>query len=1108
MCSTSFETVNCKYRGNLSPAVLVTSSNIMPIFNMLPNFDFHTFFYWVTVLHLLARPQQVATSSHAKAVKPADIILGGLFPVHKSTAKDDSCMPRLFKEGVVLTEAMIYAVKYVNDKKLLPHNVILGYDIRDTCSKVITALKTSLDFVNERQVLSERESNSTLEVSSKNPIAVLGAGNSVISSAVNNILSIFKVSQIGYASTSRILSNKNRYPTFLRTVPPDSHQGRAIAKIVSHFGWNYVALIASDNIYGRPLAETFKNEAKKLGVCLAFDILIPYNPNVDTLRATVGKLRDKNIEVILLFTSESEAADILHEAAQQKVTQKMWIASDSWADSPKIAEDNAKVVEGMFRIINQPTVVPEFMEYFYKLNPFNNNHNSWFGQLWEELFQCTISENNFTSPSVNRKSANRKSANRKSVNRKSLNMKNCSGGEEMADKLPKTDAAFSRVSYVLDAVLAVVYSVRKICQTDLATKTSTETSRKEACINRVTPSSVLSHIFNITFTSVTKRTVSFDKNGDGIGRYDIINLQSHGKSRLNTSFLKIGEYDGKTGSLKLQSHAIHWPGGVTSPPNGRCSLECPPGTFKVVMKPICCWICKACPTGSISNASGVSTCTQCLSDKIPNDGKTKCIVIPTRFLGWNSTWAWVLSGTIFLCELACVITLIIFLRHKETPIVKAANREMSFLLLFGLIVGFLIPLAYIGKPTDGSCKMQIILFGTSFAFSVSIVLARINRTIVVFRYSKVTPKNQSKFLKKYLSLFLYNRTQVMLALFFTVIELLLCVAWLLSSPPRVAVRRLTMTENFLMCETKTNFGHVISNAFIIFLSFLCTFVAFKSRKLPQNYNEAKFISFAMFVFNFVWLTCVGAFYGTPDGQHDVIINCFAILASNLAILVLIFGPKLHIILFRPALNQMAVFRALTAQYTFKASRRSSAITSDMMGSSYILKENKYVQTCGTMTEKYVNEKSFNGPATVANDVTVTKETTLGRKIRSESMEKREVKLARTRWGHFRGLNMKAVSDSALSRPVEKGDASGFSERIRRGSAIDEASRSLIDKESAVREKDSLCRYSSCNQLKYQLIAKGESENAPICTISFKKHMLPQRKEQINLVSKGKLESEV
>lgn len=1065
--------------------------------------DLQTFYYLVILMHLFGRPQQVASSSQARVFSPADVLLGGLFPVHKSAIHDDSCVP-LFKEGVVLTEATVYAVKYVNENKLLPYDISLGYDIRDTCSKVLTALKTSLDFVNGRKVLSERNWNSTAgnvmpAAVSKQPIAVLGAGNSVISSAVNNILGIFKVPQIGYASTSRLLSNKNRYPTFLRTVPPDSHQGRAIANIVSHFGWNYAALLASDDIYGRPLAETFKTEAKKFGVCLAIDILIPYDPTMEIIRKTVGKLRqNKNIKVVLLFTSDREAADILYQARQQQVTQKIWIGSDSWADSPEIAEDNADVVEGMFGIINQPTVVPDFMEYFYKLNPFNNNHNSWFVELWEGIFQCSISEKNLTSPNGDRAP---------------FMTKNCTGEERLADKLLKTDAIFSRVSYVLDAVLSVVHSVRKICDSDFATRTSRDLSRKETCINRVTPSSVLSYIFNITFTSVTNRTVSFDKNGDGVGRYDIINLQ--GKNRHKTSFLKIGEYDGKTGLLKIDSNRIHWPGGVTSPPTGRCSLECPPGTFKVVMKPICCWECKACPSGSISNESGASICTQCHSDKIPNDNKTKCIVVPTRFLRWGSAWAWVLSGTIFLCELACAITVGIFLRHKETPIVKAANREISFLLLFGLMMGFLVPLAYIGKPTDSSCKIQVLLFGASFAFSLAIVLARINRTIVVFKYSKVTPRSQSKFLKKYLSMFLYNRTQIMLALFFTVIELLLCVAWLLSSPPRVTARRLTLTESLLMCETRTSFGHIISNAFIIFLSLLCTFVAFKSRKLPQNYNEAKFISFAMFVFNFIWLTFVGAFYGTPDGEHNVIINCFAILASNFAILALIFGPKLHIILFRPALNQMTVFRALTAQYTFRPSRRSSAITSDMMGSCCVLKENKSVQTCGTMTEEHVRERTVNdlvnGPATglaVINDVQACKETTFERVIRPETTENKEDNMARSKWGRVRGLIAKTVSDSALNKVVENANTPGLDniERARNASTIDDTSQTG----SVERGKGSLSRNSSLNHLKCPLMSIDESKTVPVCVLSLKeKHPLPQGTEQNNFVSKGqKLESEV
>ncbi|XP_022800475.1 metabotropic glutamate receptor 3-like [Stylophora pistillata] len=1067
----------------------------MATINVSPSFVVHTFYSLLITALVLTKPLNVASLHQAKIFKPGDIIIGGLFPVHRSTSTDSSCTS-LFKEGVVLTEAMVYAVKYVNENKLLPQQITLGYDIRDTCGKVITALKESLDFVNERKkVSSERESNSTTNLSTltslRNPIAVLGAGNSVISSAVNDILSIFRVPQVGYASTSRLLSNKNRYPTFLRTVPSDSHQGKAMARIVSNLGWNYVAMFASDDVYGRPLAETFKTEAKKLGICLALDILIPSHPPNGTIRKLVSKLRqNKNLNIILLFASEDEAVDFLQEAMLQNVAKKLWIASDSWADSPKIAEDNAEVVDGMLRIINQPIVVPDFMKDFYNLNPFNNPQNFWFSQFWEEIFQCSILKHNMTLLKENRFSLRAQ----------------CKGKEKLADKFLQTDAVFSRVSYVLDAVLSIVFSVRKICQSTLDTQTSSEVPRKNACINNITPSSVLSKIFNVTFTSVTNRTVLFNKNGDGMGRYDIINFQKRAEGGLNSTSLKIGEYDGETGFLKLARNSIHLPGGVTSPSFGLCSLECPPGTFKVVSKLICCWTCWTCPSGSISNTAGASSCTQCLSNKTPNESKSKCVSLPIRFLRWDSSWAWIVNVTILLCELTCLITVVIFLHNKETPIVKAANREISFLLLFGLMSGFLIPLLYIGRPTDTMCKIQVISFGTSTVFSLSMVLARINRTTVVFRYSQVARRSQSKFVRKYLRLFLYNRTQIMLALVFTVIELLLCTAWLLSRPPRVTTRRLTMRERLLMCEATTSLGHIISNAFIIFLSLLCTFVAFKSRKLPQNYNEAKFISFAMFVFNFVWLTFVSTFYGTPEGEHNVIINSFAILASNLAILTLIYGPKLYIILLRPDLNQMSVFRAITSQYTFRPSRRSSAITSDMMGNSCILKENKYVQTTVEIKEEICHEQICNEPVRVAigfnsHDKEISKTV----EVEEEGTESKERKdLEHRTWGHIRVLNMRAKSDTALSRSFDNPHALAFGKTEGKRACVehttDDANMLIHQEIVNQREKSSHRKYTSLNELQYPLKAEAAKESMH--------HLYRQEKERCAFSSKKQLESEV
>lgn len=159
---------------------------------------------------------------------------------------------------------------------------------------------------------------------------------------------------------------------------------------------------------------------------------------------------------------------------------------------------------------------------------------------------------------------------------------------------------------------------------------------------------------------------------------------------------------------------------------GCCSLECLFGIFKVVMKFLCCWECKVCFSGSISNILGVFICIQCYLDIILNDNKIKCIVVLIRFFYWGSVWVRVLSGIMIFCELVCVVIVSVFFCYKEIFIVKVVNREISFLLFFGLMIGFLVFFVYIGKLINNNCKIQVILFGVSFVFLLLIVLVRIN----------------------------------------------------------------------------------------------------------------------------------------------------------------------------------------------------------------------------------------------------------------------------------------------------------------------------------------------------------------------------------------------
>lgn len=90
-----------------------------------------------------------------------------------------------------------------------------------------------------------------------------------LSPQVANLLRLFQIPQISYASTSAKLSDKTRYDYFARTVPPDFYQAKAMAEILRFFNWTYVSTVASEGDYGETGIEAFEQEARMRNICIA-----------------------------------------------------------------------------------------------------------------------------------------------------------------------------------------------------------------------------------------------------------------------------------------------------------------------------------------------------------------------------------------------------------------------------------------------------------------------------------------------------------------------------------------------------------------------------------------------------------------------------------------------------------------------------------------------------------------------------------------------------------------------------------------------------------------------------------------------------------------------
>ncbi|XP_070790120.1 vomeronasal type-2 receptor 26-like [Pituophis catenifer annectens] len=752
----------------------------------------------------------------------------------------------------------VFNIEVVNENLRHLHNHTLGYNFYDNYDNTLGTSDALLDMLSTGEANVPNYSCGRKD----NLLVIVDGADRDISIQMSTLVGPYKVAEISNKIASDDLSDKTQFPFSHSMLPKETVQYPGIVQLLLHFGWTLIGLFASDTEKGENFMRTFTPMLVRNRICVVISQQFSATGNTAALRDAIFKWKQVNVFVHFIgFDSIFDRILPFHLMLRRlpgPIEGKVWIMTTLGIYVMK-KQRLLKYVHSIWTFSLQWKKSwnndDAYKRYFFVEREFQ-----------VEYFHCSVSKHIFS----------------------------IKGQRRCTQKVPLETKEEKNRMWIPNN--GDTYSVIKILAHALKTASKSQRRREKGeerlGAPRLQPWKFHLFLQKKELFNLSLLKVYLDQNGE---------VAADLKINSRVVLLKEDPINKELGSFERQRLIINQDALSQlkllnkSLPQSKCVEKCQPGFVKKAREgePFCCYDCVPCPEGTISTQEDTEKCTKCVDEQYPTKNRVRCIPKRVIFLSYEEHLGIILVFFALLLFLTTSLVLIIFLKYLETPIVKANNRDLSFILLISLLLCFLSSFLFIGQPRKATCLLRQTVFSIVFSVAVSSVLSKTVTVVLAFLASK--PGNR---LRRWLGKSLINS----IILSCSSVQIFICVIWLGVSPPFPdSDMHFQPGEIILQCNEGSVTMFYVVLGYMGFLAAVCFTMAFLARNLPGAFNEAKLISFSMLVFCSVWVSFLPTYLSTK-GKYMVAVQVFSILASSAGLLGCIFFPKCYIIIMRPDLN--------------------------------------------------------------------------------------------------------------------------------------------------------------------------------------------------------------